>query len=552
MFQIEAIRPPDEATRTEASSFAPGWRMAQFARVDTETERFWFEMFDDVRFGPSIVMVGRPDRIQSLVRDTSTLLSPEAGALLVLHPDWLRIEEQLEAFTDDLGFSPATIRTIIALFRSCDVRSAASIAGISYETAREYLAGARTLVGVSNLQRLITLIGMGVIATGDEAEESDRFLAYAFGLSERQTRIAGMIANGATRRDVAAALDLSDALVKKELAVVFTAIGVANAVALARAMIEVRMLAIATFLPAARDPFPEAVHHVVSIPSRDGRLITASDYGPRAAQPVLVLHSSMTSRPANRALVEALQNAGYRPIAIDRPGFGDTDAAPADCEGEDFFNLAARDMIDLCAALGWSRIGVVSRGAAQVVLALHRIDPGLLEAAVVMNPDPDAQSSSRRTGFLAAMKRNFVRRPWAVAWLARWFAQSLTFERVRDNVMRSTIGCATDARIMAEPGHMADYYRAVTGFRHGKTAGFITEQAALATLPKPDPVPATPHFALLIGEKDSIHHPSETLAYWRDVFPDAHVSIMPGTGRFMSYSHPKLAVEALSVRWHKR
>lgn len=549
MFRVELIHPIDQGARGDASGQTPEWRIAQFARLDADTEGFWFDTFDDAHFGASIIMVGRAGRMQQLLRDANALESSVAAdALVTLRADWPMIEKRLRAFAADLGFSPASIRTTIALFQSSDVRSAAHIAGVSYETAREYLASARTRVGAGNLQRLITLMGMGVITTGDDAEESDRFLAYAFGLSERQTRIAGMVANGATRGDVAAALDMSDALVKKELAIIFTAIGVSNAVALARAMVEVRLLAIATVREDARNPFPEAVHHRIFVSARDGRRISANDYGPRGAQPILVLHSSMTSRQANRALVEALQNGGYRPIAIDRPGFGDSDAAPPDCLGQDFFDFAAKDMIDLCRAMGWSRLKLVSRGAAQVVLALHRADPGRIEAAVVMNPDPDASSSSRQTGFLAAMKRNFVRRPWAVAWMTRWFAQSLTFERVRDNVMRSTAGCPADERIMAEPGHMADYYRGVAGFRNGKTEGFITEQAALATLSKPAPVPGTPHFTLLVGEQDSIHDPDETLAYWRDVLPDAQVSIMPGTGRFLSYSHPNLVIEALGRR----
>lgn len=101
---------------------------------------------------------------------------------------------------------------------------------------------------------------------------------------------------------------------------------------------------------------------------------------------------------------------------------------------------------------------------------------------------------------------------------------------------------------MAQPGQMADYYRGVTGFRYGKTEGFITEQAALATLCKPDPISGTSHFALLVGEQDSIHDPAETLTYWREVLPNAQVTILPGTGRFMSYSHPELAVGALRVR----
>ena len=165
------------------------------------------------------------------------------------------------------------------------------------------------------------MMGMGLGRTGEHAEESDQFLSIAYGVSERQMRIAGMIANGDTRAEVAVALGISEALVKKELAVVYAALDVTTAPALARAMIELRLLAIAASLGDGDDRFPEAAHRTLSITARDGRRIMASDYGPRQAPPVLVLHSSMTSRPVNRALVEALQNGGFRPVSMDRPGF---------------------------------------------------------------------------------------------------------------------------------------------------------------------------------------------------------------------------------------
>ena len=560
MLRVELIRPPDNAVAAEASYLSPAWRMAQFARVDAGSDSFWFDMVEDPRFGPTVAMIGRPDRLQKLLRGTSIapglppsrLSSSPVDTLAVLYADWLQIETRLLEFAADFGISPASSRALVALFQTGDVRSAASVAGISYETAREYLDGARAQVGAGNLQRLVTLIGLGIVRTDSDAEESDHLLAFAYGLSERQMRIAGLIANGVTRREVATMLTMSGALVKKELAIVFTAIGVTSAVALARAMMELRLLAIAMEYEDSGHPFPAPFHHSLLKQTGDGRIIAANDYGPPSGLPTLVLHSSMTSRPVNRALVEALQNAGFRPVSLDRPGFGDTASAPETCQGTDYFDLAARDMIEFCAVMGWSKVRLVSRGAAQVITALHRIRPDLIEAAVVMNPDPDANSSSRRTGFLAAMKKNFVRRPWAVSMMARWVAQSMTFERLRDNVMRSVQGCPVDEQVMDRPANMADYYRGVAAFRSGKLDGFVAEQAALATMDKPAPLLGTPHFTLLVGEQDSIHDPAETLAYWREILPDASVSVAQGTGRFMSYSHPELVVEALSAQLYRR
>ena len=560
MLRVELIRPPDNAPAAEASYLSPAWRMAQFARLDAGSDGFWFDMVHDARFGPTVAMIGRLSRLQELLRDAyvapflppSRPSSSHVDTLVVLYADWLRIETRLLEFAADFGVSPASSRALVALFQTGDVRSAASVAGISYETAREYLDGARAQVGAGNLQRLVTLMGLGIVRTDSDAEESDHFLALAYGLSERQMRIAGRIANGATRREVGSMLAMSDALVKKELAIVFAAVGVTSAVALARVMMELRLLAIAMEFEDSGHPFPAPIHHSLSKRSGDGRIVVANDYGPPSGLPTLILHSSVTSRPANRALIEALQNGGFRPVSLDRPGFGDTDPAPEACQGTDYFDLAARDMIEFCSAMGWPQVRLVSRGAAQVILALHRIKPDLIEAAIVMNPDPDARSSSRGTGFLAAMKKNFVRRPWAVSLMARWVAQSMTFERLRDNVMRSTQGCPVDEQVMAQPANMADYYRGVAAFRRGKLDGFVVEQAALATMEKPEPIAGTRHFTLLIGEQDSIHDPAETLIYWRDVLPDAKVSIAPGTGRFMSYSHPELVVDALGVGRRQR
>ncbi len=533
-----------------SADFDTDWRVAQVERLSTERDGWWFETFRHPSFGSTIALVGRSDRLRPLLKNATWPEDASGSVLAVVHVDWHWLEEQLSRFAEDFAFSSATTRTVVALFMTGDVRRAADEARISYETAREYLEKARALVGAANLQQLVTMMGMGLSRTGEDAEESDRFLAVAYGVSERQMRIAGMIANGDTRAEVAIALGISEALVKKEMAIVYAALDVTTASALARAMIELRLLAIAASLGNDDERFPEPAHRTLSFTARDGRKIAASDYGPRSGKPVLVLHSSMTSRPVNRALVEALQNSGFRPISMDRPGFGRTELPP-ERAGEAYFALAALDIVDLCNAMRWNHIAIVTRGAAQIVLALHQAAPDLIEAAVVTNPDPDATSSSRRSGFLATMKRNFVKRPWAVALMARWFAQSLTYERAADNVIRSTAGCPSDREVMARPEQMADYYRSLSSFRQGRLDGFVTEQTALATIGRPEPIYGADHFAMLVGEHDSIHDPSETMAYWREVLPDARVEMIKGAGRFMTYSHADVVVAALTARLRK-
>lgn len=547
MHRLEIIHADKSPEPVIARTFSASWRRRQFQRARAGANDFWFETFDDEQFGRSIVMVGDLEHVHMHLRRPKPLPQIGAGqALALVYLNWPVVEARFRAFALDFGCSPAVVRTLVALLRTCDVRLAARTMGISYETAREQLDSARATVGAKNLTRLVTLIGLGIGQTGEDGEECDQLLAAAYNLSGRQVKIAATIADGATRNAVANTHNISEAVVKKELARIFEATGVSNAIALARALVELRLLAIYANLSATRHLAGEPAAEVLSVAVRRGRTIVASDYGPASGRPVLVLHSSMTTRHVNSGLVYALQSEGYRPISIDRPGFGDTDAAPSACVGQDFLDLAARDIVDFCAARRWRQIPLVSRGAAQIVMALHHIRPDLIAAAVIMNPDPDAQSSTKETGFIATMKKNFARRPWAVGIMSRWVVKSMTFERVRDHVHRAAAGCDADARAMGEPRNIGDYYRALVDFRRGKLDGFIKEQGALATTGKPNHVRGTPHFALLIGEGDSLHDPKETLQYWRDVLPDADVSIVSGTGRFMSYSHPEIAVNALA------
>ncbi len=546
MHRLEIIYPDTSPVPDVAHTFPAAWRAFQFRRVRAGAAAPWFDMFDDAHFGRSVVMVGSVERICSQSRPPAATPAAEGRqALALVYLNWPVVEARLRSFALDFGCSPAVVRTLVALLQTCDVRLTAARLGISYETAREQLDSARKVVGAGNLTRLVTMIGLGIGRTGEDGEESDQLLAATYALSPRQVKIGALIADGATRRSVGQACGISEALVKKELAHIFAAVGVSNAVALARTLVEMRLLSIATGLAARRPMSGEPACQVLSAAARDNRKIVASDYGPPSASPVLVLHSSMTTRHVNSALVYALQAEGFRPIAIDRPGFGDTTDAPPGCAGQAFFDLAAQDIVDFCAVMRWRQLHLVSRGAAQVVLALHTIRPDLIGSAVIMNPDPDARSSSKETGFIATMKRNFAQRPWAVEIMSRWVINSMTFERVRDHVRRAAAGCEADARTMEMPQHLGDYYRALVDFRRGRLDGFIKEQVALATTGKPAAVMSTPHFALLIGQHDSLHDPEETLQYWRDVLPDADASIVPGTGRFMSYSHPEIAASAL-------
>jgi len=128
----------DFITATNALSsdakFAADWRVARAERLSVERDGWWFETFHHPSYGPTIALVGRPEQIQSLLKNVPW--TEPAPRLAVAHIDWQWLEGQLSRFAIDFGFSAAITRTVIALLMTGDVRQAAAAAGILRNRAR--------------------------------------------------------------------------------------------------------------------------------------------------------------------------------------------------------------------------------------------------------------------------------------------------------------------------------------------------------------------------------------------------------------------------------
>ena len=462
--------------------------------------------------------------------------------IAVIAPD--QVAASIERFCIEFGMAPAVRRTLVALYRRCDVRGAAQAIGIGYHGARANLALARQAVGAAHLAHLLTLAISSAVAS-TPLGPSDTICAACFGLTTRQARLAALITSGSTRAEAARLMGISDAVAKVEMAAIFAAMDIDSGLQLARMLAEFRLLVAATSEHGSSEPHPPPPSRDFRVQLPHGRVVGGSDYGPRCSRPVMVLHSSMTTRPVNRVLVEALQNAGYRPVAIDRPGFGDTDLAGAPGDWRGYLASAVDDIAAVCSKFGWDQIDIITRGAAQVVLALIGRHPLLLRRAVVLNPDPDSNASTGGTGIMGAMKRNFRKRPGAIEMMARPLAALSTLARTRDNILRMTKDCPGDFAAMSDPANMADYYRGIKPFRGGQFGGFALEQAAIARMERPAPLPGERRIVMLVGGHDFVHHPHETFAYWRVVLPDADIRMVADGGRFLAYTHAPEAVALL-------
>lgn len=498
--------------------------------------------------GRVAIAYGPPDlaRNWALPASLREAIDLPGAAVVVLSVATMSMDAAVEDACRAFGLTDLQTRVAMGLVRTGDARGASRVAGVSYETARKTLAEAMRRVGAARLsgliERLVRLsFGVWPVGRGGEA-----VLTQVWGLTPRQAMLALRVSEGLTRAEAARATGISEAVAKKDLDVIFTTLGVGTAAAMARAVTEARALALLTDAThgalEAADDFIEPL----SLFLRPcGAQVAYSDYGPRSGQPVLVLHSSSSCRPVPSRLVHALQAAGFRPLALDRPGFGLTDP-PADRAAwrADPFAAAVEDIRLFCQRLKFDRIDIVARGGAQVAVAMHQLAPELMRRVVLINPDPPTDDRGPGQGPVAAMKEAFFRHPDLIEKLAATLAGWLGAGQGRRIVERVAESSPPDAEVMADPRNLNDYMRGFRLFATGRVAGYVAEQTAMTRWAS-KALSGAGHWRILLGAHDRLHHPPLVQAIWRDVVPDAEQQLVEDGGRFLAMSHPRLVAETL-------
>lgn len=476
--------------------------------------------------------------------DALRAIAETAGAAFVaVSASRVRSSDAVAEASAHLGLSPLQAKIVAALVRHGDLERAATDEGVAYSTAREALAIAMERAGApkrSALVERVVALAFGVLPEGGRGRD---LLRDAWGLTPRQAALAIALAQGASREEAARVAGVSASAAKKDLANIFIVLGVASATELAALLSEAN--ALGTLLQVTQGTLAVAADRsepLRFVPRPEGGLIAFSDYGPRAGKPVLVLHSSSASRPAPSRLVAALQAAGFRPFAIDRPGFGLTDALDG---GGDPFAAACADIRTVCAHLRFKRIDVVARGGAQVLMHLAAQSPTLVGRAVLVAPDPSSRSGASATGILNTVKNAFRTNTALIEPLTRMLVATLQATNVRDLVLRTVRDSPPDVAVMNDARNLADYYRGFQMFLSGRVGGYVREQAALVTLPDPPAKADASHWHVLIGAHDPLHLPADIERYWRRLLPTATFETITDGGRFLVMSHAERVAACL-------
>ncbi len=435
-------------------------------------------------------------------------------------------------------------RVVVAIVRTGNGRVAAAELGLNYTTVREAIASATKRMRQPNMPALVhTIVNAAFgILPGDAA--SSVLLADMLQLSERQARIALLVATGSSREVTAAATGVSIAVVRKELEFIYGSTGISSAAELSRLIIELQALSV---LARATDGAPGFLNPAIE-PSRffvrdTGReIIGWSDYGPSSGKPVLVVHSNWSCREVPRTLLRALHARGWRPIAIDRPGFGSTH--PGRSTANDPFGQAIADTLLVLDRAGIDRVAVVARAGAQFVHALKVMAPDRLGPVVLVSPTVPTPASSSRRGLMGVMKDVF-QRPRLIELYFRVISSQMTIARLEQLTRAATAGSAVDTALCDDPEFIRDRFRAVRPFATGNLIGGIHEQILISTGSYAATTLTVNDWVVIQGDDDSHNNFAEVEHYWRPMLPTTDFMKISDGGRYLTSSHPEFIVNIL-------
>lgn len=444
--------------------------------------------------------------------------------------------EAVTAAARAFGFTALETRVAVALVQSGGLRESAQMSGVAYETAREAMDGARRKAGVTRQPALVSRLTAVAGQIGEDSKEADRVLVDAFGLTLREAALALALMRTGSRQEAARAAGVSPALAKKQYARIFEALGAKSGSDVSRTVLEA--IAAALLMGAANEELPPPAHvrePLRLIPRADGGMIAISDYGTSRGRPLLITHSGSATRLVPRSFVARLHANGWRPLAIDRPGFGLT-SLRAD-EGDPWL-AAAKDMAEALDALGLDRVDILVRGGVYAVAALCRLHPERIGRVVAVNPDVNTKESHKRTGAIGLLWRAGERNPHGYEAIVRWLASHTTPQRLVSLQKILLRRSPVDLAALHDPREQEDLRRSVGLFAAGRLEGAIREHYEHSVGAKCAPLQHGENWRVVMGSHDLMHAVQDMEAFWRTRLPGAQFETVEGGGRFLHLTHP--------------
>lgn len=443
------------------------------------------------------------------------------------------------------GFSAREATMAEALVRGGDVRAAAAIEGIGYETGRDVIKSAMAKAGCHRQGEFVALCLQ--VESGEQPGDLaiEPVLRDIFGLTERQARIADTIARGLTREECATRLGLSVHIVKTELKAIFAICDLHSLVQLTTLVAHIQ--AVAALAEATDIDLSVATRgaeplRLLPRKARGGRIAFA-DHGPRDNIPAICLHTATTGRHLPASAIAALQRHGLRPITLDRPGFGLT-SMPDGATDRAYIASNSRDIIEIMDALGLERTCIIARGGTMVLAHFATHHPERFDRAVVLNPEPPPQRDGRMSGLHGHVKQLVYARPGLVGPLASHLSRRASARTVERLVLQVVGGSAADRATLEDRDVLAAYVRSTQQSAMQGGIGFL---AIARSEPHDSVVPLADGSAITIlcGAEDTMYAAADSVPYWQSLWPGARAEVVEHTGRMLLFQRPDLVAAAL-------
>ncbi|WP_397419022.1 alpha/beta fold hydrolase [Phenylobacterium sp.] len=487
----------------------------------------------------TVLLLARREAAAGWRLPAGAALQPGAAVVALAYRPFA-VRELAERALTSWRLTPVEARVVQGLISAGDLIEGARRAATGYETARKALKSALRRAGATRQADLVRLLHAAV-GGGDLHLAQAPLLRAALGLSDRAAGASVLLALGLTRAEAAATLRISEHAIKDELAVVFGRFGLGSVTDLARLTTEAMvLLGVAGNRNLTLGASWSALRPLRFVGRADGSgRIALSDFGPASGAPVLLFHSAVTGALLDRGLVRALHRQGFRPIAVERPGFGLTDPAVGNPD-----EVAVADIVDILDALKLRAVRILARGGEDTALRFAAAYPDRMAHAVLINPFTPYALDTRRDGYMNAMKWLMARQPAMIEAVARFLAPRLDPRTTEQLVRRSLASSAADTAVLGHPTVLEDYVESARLVALRETAGFVHEQRRYLTW-TPSPLPSGARWTRMIGEQDVLYRPGDAEAVWQTALPGHRVIRRSDAGRMLHASHPDLVAEAL-------
>ena len=473
----------------------------------------------------------------SLSADASAALKAGTQRLVVVVSAPSRSSELARRAAQALDLTALEARLAEALLFAPNLEVAAADVGVGRETARDALRRINAKAGVRRTPELIARL-IGVMCEVQAQSDDDESVAEAvLGLTPAEARVAVRVARGATTPEAAQALSLSPETVKSHIKAAFHKTGAKGAKDLARLFAEGRELV--TVASAAEAVFCEEVGggRLRVLPSLDGaRRVALIDYGPYDGEPVFVFHGSAAGRRLPDAYRDGLIGAGFRPIVIQRPGFGLTDPAAGD-----YAAAAADDMAAVVDRLKLNGVRLIVRDTgvpAGLAFASNYSD--LLGPSVLMNPHPPMSQAQPQSTFIASVQKHLLRNPQLLSVFAEFLRRQLTTPTIERVMYRALSEVAVDGRALQDPHVRGFLVRDIQAMCARSTWGFAGEHAVYAEGWEPPPALGAGWTVAVSTEL-----PEQGDFSWLPI-PDLRRVPIDGAGVLLQFTHPDDIVKLLA------